>query len=143
MDRRFLILTGIILLIVAAGVTTYRIYNKPHRNIEKEKSDFQLGADVLLNEFSSDEAKSNSKYLNKVIEVNGKVISVDIDQPGNYQIILLDELEGLSAHFDDAYVDEHREHFNKLSPGQEIKLKGTCDGYIMLRGVVLNHCALL
>ncbi|MCV9927590.1 OB-fold putative lipoprotein [Flavobacterium sp. LS1R49] len=63
-----------LLLLVSAGIYFYYGFLfKEARNIESEMPDFSMTATKLLNEYNSNPKKADSLYLNKTIEITGKV----------------------------------------------------------------------
>jgi len=62
-----------LLVFIGAGIIVYNYIFQEHRNIETEKSEYTLSSIEILNEFSIDPLKSEKKYLNKTIEVTGKI----------------------------------------------------------------------
>ena len=77
------IILGVILV---GAVVVYSYLNKSHRDIATEETNFKITASKLLESFQKDENTANKKYLNKTIEVEGLVTSVDANnltmQPG-------------------------------------------------------------
>jgi len=73
-------------VILVGAVAVYSYLNKPHRDIATEKANFKITASKLLESFQKDENIANKEYLNKTIEVEGLVTSVDANnltmQPG-------------------------------------------------------------
>ena len=59
-----------LLAVILVGVGVF-MYNKPHQNIQKASSDFQLEASALFTEFETNEAAANEKYLDKLVQVSG------------------------------------------------------------------------
>lgn len=137
-----ILLLAIAALLIGLGVGVY-MFNKPHKDIESAKADFTLPATELVNAFLTDEQAANGLYLNKVIEVDGVINQLDLTNNGLGRINFVDEMEGLSAVFDSVYVISHYEELKLLSPGQTVRVKGRCDGYMMLNGVSLNKCSLV
>lgn len=115
----------------------YYQYNKPHKNLSKSEASYQLTASDLYNEFETDETTANTKYLDKVIEVsgkiqgytqNGEVKSISLEsESGLFGVIC--ELDGSVANIEEVY-----------EKGMTIRLKGICTG--MLSDVVLVRCIL-
>jgi len=136
----FLFLFGIG-LISGIGVYLY-VFHKPHRNIAKEKSAFQVTAIQLLDEFSSDETATYAKYGNQVLEVSGNVADVSKSE-GVLSIVLEDASMGVTCAFDSIYVTGNSDLLKNISTGTSVKLKGQCDGYDMIMGVVLTRCVLV
>ena len=67
--KKYIVIIGILLIIVLA----YSYVYQGHRNIEKEKAEFTMDADIIIKEFSMNSQSSETKYLNKTIEVKGYV----------------------------------------------------------------------
>ena len=126
---------GIIALlgILAAGVGYY-MYNKPTESLADVKPAFTASADALFTEYESDETTANKKYLDKTIEVTGKVMSVNADTSG--LAITLETSSGMFGvicKLEDKHVEE-----SAYQAGQKVKMKGQCTGYLM--DVVLVRC---
>jgi hypothetical protein len=63
-----------ILLVASAGIYFYYgVVFKEARNIESEMPDLTITATKLLNDYNSNPQKADSLYLNKTIEITGKV----------------------------------------------------------------------
>lgn len=139
--KKFLIITLSIVgagLLIGGGVVWY-VFNKPQRNVEKEKPAFVMTAADLYAEYSSNEEAGNAKFSNKVIEVTGEIVEIT---PGENEtsIVLLDPMEGISCALDSIIVADNKEKIENLNIGDEITLKGKCDGIDMIMGVVLTRC---
>jgi len=137
----------IFLIIVVVGLVTglstvYYVFNKPHRNIEKESPSFTMAAAALYSDFNNDEVGANDKYADKVIEVKGEIVELTIE---NYQvsIVLDDEMEGVNCGLDSLTVVKNNEMIKSLKVGDAITLKGKCDGFDMIMGVVLTQCFII
>ncbi len=115
-------------------------YFKPHKNINKASVDFSLSATKLYAEFENDESTAQQKYLDKIIEVSGKVASVSENDSANTIITLESDhmLFGVQCE-----LDAFSKSANKTLPeeGENLKLKGICSG--MLSDVVLVRCIIL
>lgn len=142
--RNFLRLTLILFGIgVFAGIGTYiYVFHKPARNIVKEKPEYVMNAQDLLGQFTNAEDSSYAKYGDKVIQVTGPVADVAI-KSNTASIMLLDAMSGINCAFDSISVVQHKDELDKIQVGQNITLKGKCDGYDMIMGVVLTRCVLL
>lgn len=98
--------TGIILLLlflVAAGGVVW-VYNKPHKNIQSAKPDFQVGVNEWMAEFSKSDSLAHATYFEKVIELTGVIAQVqEVDsvsmltftsEEGNFQLsCMMDALD--------------------------------------------------
>jgi hypothetical protein len=135
-----LILFGIGLL---AGFGTYMyVFHKPHRNILKETPAYTLAASDLYTEFSLNETASFEKYANKVLQINGEVADIQIND-NNALLTLNDAMEGVNCSFDSVTVAKNLDKLKNIHVGDKIELKGQCDGYDIIMGVVFTSCVLL
>ncbi len=117
--------TVVILTISIAGVIIvgYRLYNKEHRSVEKERS-IRIDAAQLFKSFETDEVTANLKYLNKVLEVSGEVSEVMTNQMGASVLLLGTDnpLYGVSC-----TMANGKEN---IQPGMKVSIKGICTGYL-------------
>jgi len=128
--------------VVVGGGAVYYIFNMPARDVENEIPAFTLDAAALYSDFSNDEDAANLKYGNMVLQVSGVVVDKTVE---DYQvsITLNDEMEGINCAVDSVSYVKNKEFFDGLNPGNEITLKGKCDGFDMIMGVVLTRCFLI
>jgi hypothetical protein len=135
-----LVLFGIGLL---CGFAVYMyVFHKPHRNIAKEKPAYVIEAQKMYDEFASNETSSFEKYGNKVVQITGEVADIEIHQ-NNAMLTINDALEGVNCSFDSLSVVKNIDKLKNVSVGDKVELKGQCDGYDMIMGVVLTSCVLL
>ena len=134
----------IFLIVVAIGIVTgvstvYYVFNKPHRNVEKEAPMYTMEAKALYQEYSDNEEASNPKFADKIIQVSGKIVEFTKD---GYQIsvVLNDGMEGVSCALDSVTIKNNKPFIDALKVGDDITLKGKCDGFDMIMGVVLTRC---
>ena len=121
--------------LIGASIALY-LYNKPHKNIKNSKTDFTMEAEQLFSEFEENEADSNTKYLDKLIEVKGIVREMNSDDEGNVNVFLKteNELSGVICQLDNLTSHEK----TKFNPGESVAFKGICTG--MLMDVVMVRC---
>jgi hypothetical protein len=131
----------VVLIIVALGLigasaVVYYVYNKPHRDVSKEKG-VQLSAQNLYDAFRTNEAEANKLYLDKAIELTGEVANVSTNQDGKVVVDFKtnDPLVVINCTF--------KEDPGALQPGQTITFKGICTGYIPDANVVINEGVLV
>lgn len=140
-----LIRIGLILfgLGVLAAVGTYLyLFHKPHRNIAKEKPAYVLQAEELYTEFVSDEDISYKKYGDQVLQITGDVVDINI-LDNTASITYLDPIEGINCSFDSLTVVKTGSELSHIQTGDRVTLKGKCDGYDFIMGVVLTRCVLI
>ena len=126
-----------------AGISSvYYVFNKPHRNIDLETAAYTVDAKSLFNEFNVDQALSNKTYVDQVVQVTGVIAELFIDK---YQvsIVLNNEQQGVSCELDSLTIDRNEAIINSLKIGDQITLKGKCDGFDMIMGVVLTRCFII
>ena len=135
-----LILFGIGLF---AGICTYMyVFHKPHRNVAAEKPTFIMKAADLTSEFTANEDSCNKKYGDKVIQVDGKI--ADISKSDTTLSVTLDDpSKGVNCSFESEYCIKNKDQIKLLKVGDQVTLKGKCDGFDMIMGVVLTRCVLL
>ena len=118
---------------VVAAIVFYTLYNKPHRNPADETS-IQISAEELFDNFNKDETNANTQYLDKVLEVKGKVLEVTTNQDQTTVIVLetSDPLFGIRCTMNSKVA---------IDTDDLVIIKGICTGY--LSGVVLTNALLV
>ena len=121
----------IIGLLIAAGLGyAYYLWNKPARDVADEEA-IKITAVAIFDSFANNEQAANKLYLNKAIEVTGKVTSLQKNQAGKTVVVLQsdDPVFGVNCTFkqDPGTIDN-----NSL-----ITFKGICTGY--LSDVIINE----
>jgi hypothetical protein len=133
------IIALIVLALGAFSVWKF-VWNKDHRTAEDEKPVAVVTASALLNEYETDEAASNAKYLNKTVQVGGSVSSVTKDESGTVVVLLATEsmMGTVSCTF--SALDGKPVSVD-VKEGDQINVKGICSGYTI--DVVLEQCAIV
>lgn len=126
-----------IILAVAGLLAAIYMYNKPQKNMQNQKADFEVTATDLQLEFKSDEAAAHQKYIGKNVEVTGKVISVNIEEDKVVSIILEtpDEMSSVICTFNEKMDPK------AIDPSRPVKVRGELSGFLM--DVLLNNCVLI
>ena len=125
MLRKILAIVAVLLVIGAA--VGYYMWNKPHRTAEDEKPVATLTADELFNQFNTDAAGSNAKYLDKVIQVSGVVNSVKTTETKETKIALQTPDEMGIAEI--SVILKAGEKADDIKDGTTVALKGICSGF--------------
>jgi hypothetical protein len=129
MKKNRIIIIGFFLVICVLGLYLY-LY-KDHRDIGSEEGSYSVTAISIFEEFKKDENKSNQKYLDKTIEIYGKISSVDLSA----NIIIVDEK--LVGVFKDKIASE-------IKLGTQIKIKGRFIGYDeLLEEMKMDQCVIV
>jgi hypothetical protein len=101
---------------------------------------FELTAEKLSDDYAKDEVAADNLYKGKVLEVTGKVSSVNKNIMGIYFIKLsggsIEDWE-IQCTFD----GQHGSEVSGLEPGDIVTIEGKCDGYFM--SVKMKDCILI
>ena len=116
----------------------YKMYNKPHINVAKKSVDINITANTLLADFSSDETKANTEYLDKIIAVKGMVTTIEFN--GEKAAISLQTKDDFGSVVCYLVKDEFKKSA-EIKEGQEVILKGICTGFLM--DVILVKCVIM
>ena len=117
--KKFILIVLVVLLAIASGLYFYMYKN--HRDIASEEASFSIAVKDLESEFIQNDSLANKKYLDKTIEVYGKITSMD----ATTKIIVLDDkMEGTSQ----------QSISQGLTVGKQVKMKGRFIGYDDLLG---------
>ncbi len=130
MKKWMLILIALIIVGVIAAVLVYKfVYNKPHPDYVKAKTEVSVGAADLFNAYLADQTHADATYTGKMLEVKGAFTRVEqVDSLTIVVFVLGEGLfgdEGVRVTLLPEYSDKARE----LEPGSEITLKGYCTGF--------------
>ena len=71
-----ILLIALIGIIAAAGVIWY-LFNMKYDDTKDVEADFTVSAVPFINEFKSNEAAANKKYVEKIVVVNGSVSALE------------------------------------------------------------------
>ncbi|MBK8610945.1 MAG: hypothetical protein IPL84_13635 [Chitinophagaceae bacterium] len=127
------VLLSLLLITVSIGFVGYKLYTKPHRNIEETKA-IPVSARELARAYENDETEANAKYLDKVLEIQGEINDVSTNQKGEPVITMKGtDLSGLICTLEGKSVRE-------IKPNKSVSIKGICTGF--LTDVVLVRCIL-
>ncbi|PJJ09387.1 putative nucleic acid binding protein [Flavobacterium sp. 1] len=117
-----------LLLVASAGIYFYYgVVFKEARNIESEMPDFSIATTKLLYDYNSNQKKADSLYLNKTIEITGKVT-----KETDYVVIL-----------DNAVFCLFTQKIKDSLINNKVTVKGKCIGYDELfQEVKLDQCTI-
>ena len=129
MSKRSLVLIIILVVLAAGGVVGYKMWNKPFTD-PREGDAIKVTAVQLFNDFSTNEAAAQKKYVpeklgDKKVEVTGQIAEIGKNQDGEIFYILktTDEMFGVKCTMDKA------EEITNAKVGENITLRGFCDGF--------------
>jgi hypothetical protein len=128
----------VVLFIAFSGILAALImFNKKHTDTAKAKPDFVVTAIVLQKEFEDNEAAASARYINKIIEVSGSIVSITRSDSTNTNISLKTGNDMSSVICASRSIVDP----SKFNAGEEITLRGECSGFLM--DVLLKNCAVL
>lgn len=130
MKIKYVVYTVLILIVVGVGIGL-KMYFKPHADVSKLAPAYTVKAADLINEFTSDEAAATAKYMQKPIEIEGKLVAKSKLPNGNDLLVLEDEMQGVSCELDSVWSAKNQSIVNSLSTGSPVTVKGICKGYLM------------
>jgi len=113
----------VLILGLSAVWIIYRMYNKPHRDALTETS-IQVSASDLFRNYESNETEANELYLDKVVEVTGRIAEITTNQ----ELIPIVVFETDNPMFGVRCTMENQ--IINASPGDSVTIKGICTGYL-------------
>ncbi len=134
MRKKLLLFIGI-LLIFLIGYSIY-LFNKPHSSIANVTPSVSIAAIELYKGYVADEKRGDTKYLNKIIEINGIVNDVQKTDSSLSIFFKADEMNGVNC---SVSLNDNKKNLLPKK-GDTIFLKGICTGFIM--DVELNDCVI-
>jgi hypothetical protein len=126
--KKKIIIVLLILLVAAFGV--YKFIYKEHRDIASEDVTYSETVLQVFDAFQKDATKANAKYLDKTIQISGKITNIDSQN----KMITVDEK--LSARFTNSVPAN-------LKPQNPVILKGRVVGYDdLLEEIQMDQCTI-
>jgi hypothetical protein len=122
---------------LAAILAALYMFNLKHTDMAKAKPHFVVSAVTLQKEFETDETAASKKYINKILEVTGKIASVKSGMNNSLNVSLDTENDLSDINCALPAVKDT----SAFITGTEITLRGECSGYLI--DVQLNNCALI
>ena len=118
------LLFGVIIAGLAiGGYYAYRMFSDRTPDLGGAKPDAQIGANDLLAAFDRDTAAAAALYLDKVLEITGRVHSTDTSGA-----VVMGE-EGSQSVVRFGLDRRHLTELGSLKPGSMATLQGRCTGY--------------
>lgn len=114
---------AIILILFIISFSTYKYIYKPHETIESLSIDYK----GTSNNFSTKATTNPNKWLNKTVELSGKITSTDS--------------KGITLSSNIYCQFKNTKELNSLQKNQSITIKGTVIGYDnLLDELKINQC---
>ena len=127
MGKKFKIIAIVLVVLIIGFFSFNYLMTGGGRDLEKEKSEFNTSATDVFAEFNANAEMATKKYLDKAVEISGKVTSVSgnvvtLDEKVSCQLLLLDDAELNS----------------------QVKIKGRVTGYDdLLEELKLDQCLIV
>lgn len=136
----------ILILGSIAAYFAYREYNRKAENVDKLDAVFELTSDALIQEFTENEKAATEKYSGKVLQVDGLLKTIDMDDRGYITVALGNSASPSSVRcsIDTLFPIEK----NNLQINIPITVKGICTGFNadelgLGADVLLNRCIII
>lgn len=138
--KKKILFSILILGLIGASIGFY-LYTKPPRDISSTKEDFVLNVEEFYKEFMTNEASANTKYLNKVIIVEGIVTEIQLENSEEPTLSISSQNgdSKLTCGFNKNLTST----ITSLKSGNKVTLKGKCDGKNMFDEIVFTQCSFL
>jgi hypothetical protein len=125
----------VLLVAVIAGITGYFQYNKSHNETKGTKADYIMSPSALLEAYDKNESLADSLYLDKIIEVEGTIKTINQAEKGSsLSLNAGNDMSSVTCEF------ESDTALSGLKVGDKVKIKGFCSGKLM--DIVLVRCSL-
>ncbi len=125
----------ILVVALGGGFIGYYMYNKPHNETKGATSDIIISPADLLKAYETDEAAADVAYLDKILEVEGIVKSINtLDQGSSLSLDAGSEMSAITCEFEAA------DALAAVKMGDKVKIKGFCTGKLM--DIVLVRCSM-
>lgn len=135
--KKLLIALAIIGVIAAYFVWANFLKTAP--SMKRLDADYQVEAISFYNEFDSNEATANAKYLNKIVQVTGEVADIEVMQDSKPVISLKTDGFGVIKCTMESDLDQ--EQLSSIEANTTITIKAECIG--MLLDVLLNRSIII
>ena len=119
-----LLVGGLILVVILAGIYWY-VATEKFSDTKDRKSAYTVNAIDFIREFHQNDSAANTKYIDKIITVRGRVSAIEpADTTLNLKFI--DTVTGSYAIF--AFQQQHLAEAKTVNIGDSISVKGSCSG---------------
>lgn len=121
-------IVAILLVVLIIGLFSYNyVMTSGGRDLKKETSEFSVSATAIFGDFSANAEMATKKYLNKAVEITGKVTNI------TENVITLD-----------GKVSCQLQVSEQVNLDSQVKIKGRVTGYDdLLEELKLDQCLIL
>lgn len=149
MKRKTIFRNSLLLILILGSIAAYfayREFNRKTENVDKLDAAFELTTDALLQEFTENEKAATEKYSGKVLQVDGLLKTIDVDDKGYNTVVLGNNATPSSVRcsIDTLFPIEK----NNLQLNAPVTVKGICTGFNadelgLGADVLLNRCIII
>jgi hypothetical protein len=126
--KTILLVSGAVLTLILCGVgLAVYLFNKPHLNAGNLAPAFRVDATTLFREFSRDEAAADRKFVDKIIEIKGVILS---REESDRTISVLLDTGNPAAAVNCSFRYSGTGKINMPSKGGMVTIKGKCAGFL-------------
>jgi hypothetical protein len=129
---------GVVMFIAIGSIlAALMMYNKKHTDTAKAKPDIIITATALQKEFEDNETAASAKFINKIVEVSGSVVSVKPAENNSVSVTLStgSDMSSVICTFISLI------NSSNIKAGDSVTIRGECSGFLM--DVLMNNCALI
>ena len=135
--RKKIVLSALLIVGVVAGYMIYQEFLSTGPSMSNRSTDLSIGAQELYAAFDEDENAANQTYLNKVLEVSGRVLNLKQSDSGKYYL----ELETMGFGIVKCTMEDSFKPEDDNWSGRTVVVKGECLGYLL--DVQLGECIII
>ncbi|GGB12647.1 OB-fold protein [Puia dinghuensis] len=127
MRKKYIMVALLGVLLSAVAGWAFYLYNKPHRNVAGVRAVAEIDAAGLYAAYKQDETGADRKFVGKVIEVKGTIITVQLtDSTANVRLGAAGTDGAVSCDF---LVGKGTKP-DLPSKGSAVVIKGRCTGFL-------------
>lgn len=129
---------GVVMVIALFGIGMgIRLFRMTDKDMVNAKPDYVISAIDLQKAFEDNESAATAKFVNKILEIEGEVVSVKTVENNalNVTIKSSSDMSSVICTFPSS-ADQ-----SKFSAGSSITVRGECSGFLM--DVLMNNCSLV
>ena len=119
----------------------YREYNRGNKVLSEVEPAIKISAQDISSSFAQSDSLSNSKFLGKIIEIEGVVKNIEMPD-SNISVIVMsgnNEMSSVRCTMDSSFQIKSI----SIDIGMPAIVKGICTGYIPDANVVINEGVLV
>ena len=126
----------VLLVAVIAVVFGAKEYFRGHENLANSKPDVTVNSDKLVSDFDKNEETANLKYVNKIVQISGKIVENMLND-SDRTIIL--EGDGMLTNIACQMIDQNVG--SGLKSDEKVTLRCKCNGKLM--DINMNMCVVV